>query len=128
MGSLAHHVAKVARRRHPAHAVPAELVGVFREMGAVALRLAQGAGAVLAEPDAANAARLDIDDDTMDALHRRLFLAMLGDWEHPVEATVDVALLGRYYERFADHAVAIAETVIYLVTGDLPDEHGHHAG
>ena len=128
MGSLAHHVAKVARRRHPAHAVPAELVPTFREMGTVARRLAEGAGAVLAEPDAANAARLDVDDDTMDALHRRLFRDVLGDWEYGVEAAIDVVLLGRYYERFADHAVAIADTVVYLVTGELPEEHGHRLG
>jgi phosphate transport system protein len=123
MGSLAHHIAKVARRRHPAPAVPAELVPTFREMGSVARRLAEGAGAVLAEPDAANAARLDLDDDTMDALHRQLFRELLGDWPHGVEAAIDVVLLGRYYERYADHAVAIADTVVYLVTGELPDEH-----
>ena len=128
MGSLAHHIAKVARRRHPAHAVPAELVPTFREMGTVARRLAEGAGAVLAEPDAANAARLDVDDDTMDALHRTLFRDLLGDWEYGVEAAIDVVLLGRYYERFADHAVAIADTVVYLVTGELPEEHGHRLG
>jgi phosphate transport system protein len=128
MGSLANHIAKVARRRHPAHAVPAELVPRFREMGIVARRVAESAGAVLAEPDAANAARLDVDDDTMDTLHRRLFRVVLGDWEHGVEAAIDVVLLGRYYERFADHAVAIAETVVYLVTGELPDERADHLG
>lgn len=122
MGSLANHIAKVARRRHPAHAVPTELVSTFREMGVVARRIAESAGAVLAEPDAANAARLDVDDDTMDALHRRLFRSVLGDWDNGVEAAIDVVLLGRYYERYADHAVAIAQTVVYLVTGDLPDD------
>lgn len=122
MGSLANHVAKVARLRHPGQAVPAELVPTFREMGVVARRIAESAGAVLASPDAANAARLDVDDDTMDALHRRLFRAVLGDWDNGVEAAIDVVLLGRYYERYADHAVAIAETVIYFVTGELPEE------
>lgn len=125
MGSLANHIAKVARRRHPAEAVPAELVPTFREMGVVAQRIAESAGAVLAEPDAANAARLDVDDDTMDALHRQLFRAVLGDWNNGVEAAIDVVLLGRYYERYADHAVAIAETVVYLVTGELPEERAH---
>jgi phosphate transport system protein len=126
MGSLAHHIAKVARRRHPACALPAALVPTFREMGLVARRVAESAGAVLAEPDAANAARLDVDDDTMDALHRQLFRSVLGDWDHGVEAAIDVVLLGRYYERFADHAVAIAETVVYLVTGEVPDERAKH--
>jgi phosphate transport system protein len=31
---------------------------------------------------------------------------------------VDLALLGRYYERIADHAVSLAERVVYLVTGE----------
>jgi len=122
MGSLAHHIAKGARRRHPGRAVPDELVPTFREMGVVARRLAESAGAVLAEPDAANAARVEVDDDTMDALHRHLFRAVLGDWSHGVEAAIDVVLLGRYYERFADHAVSIGQTVVYLVTGELPEE------
>ncbi len=122
MGSLAHHIAKVARRRYPSHAVPEELVPTFCEIGVVARRMAESAGAVLAEPDAGDAARLDVDDDAMDALHRRLFRSVLGDWPYSVEAAIDVVLLGRYYERYADHAVSIAQTVVYLVTGILPEE------
>jgi phosphate transport system protein len=128
MGSLAHHVAKVACLRHPAIAVPENLVPIFREMGTVARRMTESAGAVLVRPDAADAARLDVDDDTMDELHRRLFRHLLGDWIYGVEAAIDVALLGRYYERFADHAVAIAGTVVYLVTGTMPEERGAHLG
>ncbi|HEY3003035.1 MAG TPA: phosphate transport system regulatory protein PhoU, partial [Kribbellaceae bacterium] len=41
-------------------------------------------------------------------------------WQHGVGAAVDIALLGRYYERIADHAVAMARRVVYLVTGELP--------
>lgn len=126
MGSLANHVAKVADRRHPALAVPADLAPIFSEMGDVAARMTESAGALVTHPDAVDAARLDVDDDTMDELHRRLFRHLLGDWPYGVEAAIDVALLGRYYERFADHAVAIAGTVVYLVTGTMPDERGAH--
>jgi phosphate transport system protein len=126
MGSLAYHVAKVARRRHPACAVPAELVPLFHEMGTVARRMTEEAGAVLAEGDATTAARLDLDDDRMDELYRDLFRHVLDDWTHGVEAAIDVALLSRYYERFADHAVAIAGAVVYLVTGEMPEERGNH--
>ena len=31
-------------------------------------------------------------------------------------------LLGRFYERFADHAVEVGRRVIFLVTGKLPEE------
>ena len=44
---------------------------------------------------------------------------MLGDdWAYGVEPAIDVALLGRYYERIADHAVSMARRVVYLVTGE----------
>ena len=57
----------------------------------------------------------------MDQLRRSLFRALLGDdWTHGVEPAVDIALLGRYYERIADHAVSIARRVVFLVTGESP--------
>jgi hypothetical protein len=40
--------------------------------------------------------------------------------EHGVRAAVDVALLGRFYERFADHAVEVGRRVVFMVTGALP--------
>jgi len=59
------------------------------------------------------------DDDLMDQLHRQLFRELLSkDWPHGIEAAIDVTLLGRYYERFADHAVSVARRVVYLVTGE----------
>ena len=61
----------------------------------------------------------------MDDLHRHLFTVMMNrEWQHGVAATVDVTLLGRFYERFADHAVEIARRVIFQATGKRPaDEH-----
>ena len=57
----------------------------------------------------------------MDRLHRALFAELLDvDWPYGIEAAIDVTLLGRYYERFADHAVAVARRVVYLVTGEQP--------
>ena len=54
----------------------------------------------------------------MDDLHRHLFAMLMDqDWKHSVAAAVDVTLLGRYYERFADHAVEIARRVIFRATG-----------
>jgi phosphate transport system protein len=59
----------------------------------------------------------------MDALHRNLFTVLLDhQWGHGVSAAVDVALLGRFYERFADHAVEVGRRVVFQVTGMLPPE------
>jgi phosphate transport system protein len=121
MGDLALHVAKVARRRFPAHAVPQELRPTVLRMGHVAEEIAAKAGRVLAERDVALAEQLERDDDEMDSLHRELFSVMLrDDWAGGVEGAVDIALVGRYYERFADHAVSVARRVVYLVTGERP--------
>ena len=60
-------------------------------------------------------------DDAMDRLHRRLFRSILAkDWQHGVEPAIDITLVGRYYERYADHAVRVAQDVVYLVTGARP--------
>jgi phosphate transport system protein len=78
------------------------------------------AGDVVSRRDVALAAELETDDDRMDDLHRTLFNALLGDppWKGGVESAIDVTLVGRYYERFADHAVSVARRVVYLVTGE----------
>ena len=121
MGDLALHIAKIARMRYPSSAVPAELRETMQEMGRVAERIAGKAGDVIAGKDIALAEELESDDDTMDALHRRLFSILLSDdWAHGMEPAIDITLIGRYYERFADHAVSVARRVIYLVTGEMP--------
>lgn len=123
MGALALHVAKVTRRRHPNHALPESVNGYFAEMGRVAVNMGAGAKEVLESRDPERAAQLNEDDEAMDDLHRHLFtLLMDRDWKYGVAAAVDVTLLGRYYERFADHAVEIGRRVIFLVTGVLPPD------
>ncbi len=119
MGDLALHVAKVARRRYPNSAVPPELRSTILEMGQVAQRIVAKAGSVIAGRDLDLAKELESDDDAMDALHRRVFHVLLEtEWTHGMEAAIDITLCGRYYERYADHAVSVAHRVIYLVTGE----------
>jgi phosphate transport system protein len=119
MGDLAEHIAETAARRHPSIAVPEELQPVIREMASVADDLSGKIAEVLSTSDVERAAEMERDDDVMDDLHRQLIAFMLGAaWRHGVEAAIDGALLGRYYERFADHAVNAANQVIYLVTGE----------
>ncbi|GAA5065908.1 phosphate signaling complex protein PhoU [Nocardia callitridis] len=123
MGALALHVAKVSRRRHPNHALPEAVNGYFAEMGRVAVSMGASAKEVLETRDPERAAQLNQDDEAMDDLHRHLFtLLMDREWKHGVAAAVDVTLLGRYYERFADHAVEIGRRVIFLATGVLPPD------
>jgi len=118
MGDLARHVARVARRRAPESAVPATLLPTVVEMSQVAVRLVAKVGRVIASQDVAAALELEGDDDEMDRLHRALFTALLdSDSPYGVEEAIDVTLVSRYYERFADHAVSVAERMVYLVTG-----------
>jgi phosphate transport system protein len=118
MGGLAVHVARSVLRRHPAPVIVPELAELFQAMGTVADALAGKIVAALAGHDAVLAGQLDRDDDAMDHLHRRLFAALLSpDWPMGVEAAVDGALLGRYYERYADNAVNAGHHVVALITG-----------
>lgn len=128
MGALALHVAKIARRRHPQHALPEEVNGYFAEMGRLAVELGISAQEVLLTQDPDKAARINEEDDAMDDLHKHLFSVMMDrEWKHGVTAAVDVTLLSRFYERFADHAVEVARRVIFQVTGHFPDEEDMHA-
>jgi phosphate transport system protein len=122
MGDLALHVADVVRMRHPAPALPPEVHEDFREMGRVAVQLAMKAADVVRSRNVIMAVELDADDDAMDVLHRQMFTVLMDpQWPHGVTAAVDMTLLARYYERFADHAVVVARETVYAVTGQEPD-------
>jgi len=119
MGDLSVHVAKVARLRVPQLAVPAEIVPTIERMATVAEKMVGTVAGIIAERDVEGARQLEEDDEEMDQLRRSSFRLMLDDsWPHGVEPAVDIALLGRYYERIADHAVSLARRVVYLVTGE----------
>ena len=123
MGDLAEHVAKQTRLRHPNSSIPTELRGTFSVMGALATAVVQKVAAVLETRSIDFAAGIAAADEDMDRLHRELFTTVLSpSWSHGVEAAVDVTLLSRYYERFADHGVSIARRMAYIVTGDLPSK------
>lgn len=119
MGDLAAHIAKVARMRYPNQALPQSVRPVILEMAQNAARNVAKAGTTISSRDAERAHELETDDDSVDALHRQLFRILLDpSWTDGIEAAVDVTLLGRYYERFSDHAVSVARRVIYIVTGE----------
>ena len=119
MGDLAHHVAKTARMRYPNCAVPESLKPILADMDRVAGTISDKLAIVLQYKDTTRALELDNDDDAMDDLHRKLIAALLSDdWTHGIEPAIDMTLLGRYYERFGDHAVSIAQRVYFTVTGE----------
>jgi phosphate transport system protein len=118
MGDMAHHVAKIARLRHPDAAVPAQLLPVFEAMGAAAEKITNKTGLVIATRNTEMALEVERDDDEMDKLHRELISTLVApNWNHGVEPAIDLTLLGRYYERYADHAVSVSRRVYFLVTG-----------
>jgi phosphate transport system protein len=122
MGDLALHVAKIARLRYPEVAVPVESRDVIAQMGSVARSLVSKVADVVEGRDVELAQAIEAEDDSMDALRRKLFTIVLSPhWSHGTEAAIDMTLLGRYYERYADHAVAVARRTIFIVTGERPE-------
>ncbi len=123
MGALAVHVAKIARREHPKQVLPEEVRECFADMGKVAIALGDSAKQVLVTRDPHKAAQLHEQDDAMDDLYKHLFSVLIDNhWKYSISVGVETALLGRFYERFADHAVEVGRRVIFMVTGDLPTE------
>jgi len=121
MGDLSHHIAKVARLRHPNNAIPNDLILAFTEMGYVAEKLATKVATVITTRDTDMAMQVEKDDDEMDDLHRKVIAGILNNGPGiTTESAIDLTLLGRYYERFADHAVAVARRVYFLVKGEFP--------
>jgi len=118
MGDLAHHIAKSARMRYPATAVPPELSLTIEEMGRVCVQIIEKMSHVIESRDTDKALELENDDDAIDALHRKIIQTLLDpNWKHGIETAIDMTLLARYYERCADHAVSIARRVYFSVTG-----------
>ncbi|MFE6648285.1 phosphate signaling complex protein PhoU [Nocardioides sp. NPDC057772] len=119
-GDLAKNIAKQARRRHPSAVVPSTCRETVASMAQTAQSLWRHAHQVFDEEDVETARGLDAEDDQMDSLHRSLLLAVIeGAGASEVETAIDLTLIGRFYERIADHAVAIAHQVVYISTGEV---------
>ena len=124
MAALAMHIAKAARRRHPEHAIPVQLLGYFKEMARLVEEMGEKTRDILVDPNADVALVLNEDDDAIDDLNEyMLTMLTMREWEHTTREAVDVALLSRYYERYADHCVNVAARIVYLTSGLTPDEY-----
>ncbi|KAA2261303.1 phosphate signaling complex protein PhoU [Solihabitans fulvus] len=120
MGDLAKHIARTARRRHPEHAVPDPVRPAFTEMGRICTQLARATELAVRSRSLTLVRSLEESDDEVDQLYRELFITLMAPgWAYGVVAAVDVALLGRFYERFADHAVGVARQMSFVATGRL---------
>jgi phosphate transport system protein len=122
-GDLVVNVAKGLLRMGEAPADPA-IRGLLQAMSDEALRLFRAALDAYAEADQAKGALLRTMDDALDDVHRGYIEQVLqscraGDLD--IQAAVQLALIGRYYERIGDHAVNIGEKVCFLVTGEQPE-------
>jgi phosphate transport system protein len=119
MVALAGHVAEAVTRRHPRAVVPIELQAGFARMGQVGGQLADQVGRALLDGDPDRAGAVEALDDEIDRLHQHMFtLWPAPGWRHGVGPAIDTALLSRFYERFADHAVSIGRRVVFQETGD----------
>jgi phosphate transport system protein len=119
MGDMAHHIAKLARMRFPASAVPAEIKEIIVNMDRVAVSIIKKTTQSIDTRNTTLALELERDDDEMDKLHRQLFKVLMDEsWSHGTEVAIDMTLLGRYYERCADHAVSVGRRVYYMVNGE----------
>lgn len=122
MGDLSAHIAKIARMRYPRPAVPESMQPNFHRMAVLASEMVEIAGRTLRDRNVLDAEKMADHDEEVDELRSHQFRVLLDDsWNHGVEAAVDCALLGRYYERIADHAVLMGSRVIYIVTGLHPE-------
>lgn len=126
-GDLMVNVAKAARRLYPYDLDP-KLRGIIHRMREQAVAQLRVAVEAFAERDPAKAAALGDMDDAMDDLQKDLFRAIFSgsvDDEASLQRAVQIALVGRYFERIADHAVNTGERVAFIVTGSfLDDTHG----
>ncbi len=99
---------------HPGQVLPEDVRRCFAEMGKVAIALGDSAKQALLSRDPQQAAQLHEQDKAMDELYQHLFGVLLDrEWQHGASVGVQAALLGRFYERFADHAVEIGRRVIF---------------
>jgi len=130
-GDLMVNVGKAVRRLYGTE-VPPRLRGLLEAMSNEAVRLFRLAIDAYADGDGDLAAALDDMDDRLDQLHKDYIQAILEHFAdaRDVQMAVQLALVGRYYERIGDHAVNIGQRVQYMVTGWLPEHTGaarHHA-
>ncbi len=125
-GDLVVNIMKASRRIYGADINP-RTRGLVERLGGSAHRLLRLAIDAYVDQDVGLASALDDMDDAVDELHVDYIESIFEiheAGEMPLQVAVQLALVGRFYERIADHAVNIGERVRYLCTGWLPEHTG----
>ena len=118
MGDLARHLAQLARLRFPSTVIPESMTGTFKSMAELDQEIADKLTVLLETRDLEVARDILKANTAINDLHLSVFKAIAApEWAESPATTVDVALASRYFERFADHGVSVAQMVTYLVTG-----------
>jgi phosphate transport system protein len=122
MGDLAEHIANVTCRIHPEHVVPDSLRDTFDRLGTVTANMAAQLVPHVIEPRVGAFAELDTTDHEVDALHAEVLGTITAKtWQHGVPAATTLALVARFYERYADQAVSAAKRIEFVCTGHTPN-------
>ena len=125
-GDLVVNIAKATRRMFGTEYEP-HLRGLVTKMSEEAQRMFRLAGEAYDQRDIALGAALDDIDDRLDDYANDLVEAVLADHrasQKDPQESVQMALIGRFYERVGDHAVNIGEWVRFIVDGWRPEEVG----
>ncbi|MXY80054.1 MAG: phosphate signaling complex protein PhoU [Chloroflexi bacterium] len=123
-GDLVENIAKAMRRVYGIDFGP-RLRGLITQMSEEATRLMRFAMDAFADGNSGLAAALDDIDDRLDRLNHQCLAMIVGEEGRAMGdlmSGVQLALIGRYYERIGDHAVNIGERVRYMVDGWRPGQ------
>jgi phosphate transport system protein len=121
MGDLAAHIANTVRFSHPARAVPEPLNESFKALGELDTNMADHLCDLITDSADHGFDELNRTDDAVDILHADVLATITGDdWPHDVRVSTNLALLARFYERFADQAVSVAQRLQFAATGSMP--------
>ena len=122
MGSLARNIALLARQRHPHPVYPEALHGYVEELARLVYEMGATTRQLLVEPDADVAVELHTIDEGVDDMKAYLYsLVSDREWEYSTREAVDLSMLARYYERYADRCVSVASRRVFLSTGRKPE-------
>lgn len=122
MGDLARHVAYIARGRFPETATEGSAYDLLTKMADEAAAAGEKMARLVETQDITLASEIENDDEVLDALHRKSFELVLDESNGLTrQEVVDVVLLGRFLERYGDHAVSVARRMTFLVTGLTPE-------
>lgn len=127
MGDLAEHIANTTCHVHPDHVVPPELHDAFSKLGTITANMAAQLTKHVTNPCPGAYAELDATDHEVDDLHAEVLSTITAKtWPHDVRTATTLALVARFYERYADQVVSAAKRVEFVSTGETPTHSVRH--